>query len=351
MTAALALVTLAGEMKAKTTMNRRTGLLITALMLLLTITAAAEQVYLETRLPMGTFCTISLWLDDADQAKKAFDAAFERVDQVDRLFSTYKKSSDLSGVNREADKKPVVVSDEVFGLLSRALEAGRLSGGAFDITFKGLGLWNFTEPLIIPTDEQIAQRLPLIDYRQVTLNDEQKTVSFSRDGMAIGLGGMAKGYGIDQAAYALAANGCRNFIVNIGGDMLVSGSKGKEPWRIGIQDPRGDRDSSLAVISGYSGAVVTSGDYERFFIKDGVRYHHILDPRTGKPARGLVSVTVIAPTAEQADWLATAVFVLGEIKGPALIDSFPQAQCLLITEDDRRIFSAGFKKAVAIHFR
>ena len=300
---------------------------------------------------MTSSVTISVWTADPAAIKRPMDAAFEQIALVDRLFSPRFPDSVVNQVNARAAREDVAVPPEAFRLFEIALEAGRLSDGAFDITFQGLGLWRFGPgEHAVPTQEEIAARLPLVDYRNVKLDPARRTVRFAREGMAVGFGGIGQGYAADLAADALRAGGVTDFLIDVSGDELISGSKGGTPWQVGIQDPRGPRGEVVAVVSGYAGALVTSGDYEKYFVAGGKRYHHILDPKTGYPATACMSVTVLAPRAVTADWMTKPIFVLGPEKGIALAERLG-VHALVYSAAGKRFTTRGLEKAVAIRYR
>ena len=325
---------------------------LTLLLLAVAPTPAGKgRVVSQTREAMKSAVTISVWTTDPAAVKAPMEAAFAAIDRVDRLFAPRFPDSVVSQVNARAAREDVVVPPEAFRLFEIAQEAGRLSDGAFDITFQGLGLWNFGPgEHKVPTPEEVARRLPLVDYRNVKLDPARRTVRFAREGMAVGFGGIGQGYAADLAADALRAGGLRDFLVDVSGDMVIAGSKGGEPWQVGIQDPRGPRGTVVAVVSGYSGALVTSGDYEKYFVIDGKRYHHIIDPKTGCPATECMSVTVFAPRAVTADWMTKPIFVLGPEKGIALAERLG-VHALVYPPRGGRFATRGLEKAIAIRFR
>jgi len=194
----------------------------------------------------------------------------------------------------------------------------------------------------------VRGRLPLIDYRAIQVNDAAGTVFLARKGMSMHLGGIGKGYALDRAADILRRRGVRNFMVQSGGDIYVSGAKDGRPWRLGIQDPRGPANHSFAELDLSDGTFSTSGDYERSFLKDGRRYHHILDPSTGEPARGTRSVTIVANRAVLADGLSTGVFLLGPDAGMALIERLPDVDGVIVSDKNEVLISSGLRGKITI---
>jgi len=261
----------------------------------------------------------------------AISQGFREVARIDQMMSEWRPTSPLSAINRNAGVSPVTVPEELIAILRRSIEYGELTDGAFDITWRGMGeLWSFDEDFAVPEDSAIQAAVRRVNFREIRLTGDQ--VLLPHRGMAIGLGGIAKGYAVDRAAQVLHRNGLENFLIDAGGDIYVSGRKGDRPWKLGIRHPRGTSKDLLAVVSVRDASLVTSGDYERYRIVDGVRYHHLINPQTGRPARGTQSVSVIAPTAEEADVLATAIFVLGPSRGMALAARRDQVEVLIVDE-------------------
>ena len=268
-------------------------------------------------------------------AREAADIVFEIFEEVDERMSEWKAESPLSAVNAAAGSQPVPVPDDLRAVVRRGIGIGALTGGAFDITWAALwGLWDFQadEPRV-PAGDEIARRVALVDFRRVVIDDEAGTVFLPQEGMAIGLGGIAKGYALDRSARALRERGIESFLVSAAGQMMVGGMHGDRPWRVGIRDPRGGLADYFARLELTDISVASSGDYERSFILDGVRYHHILDPATGMPARGLRGATVICADATLADALSTAVMVLGPEIGLDLAESLDDVEAVLVDAD------------------
>jgi FAD:protein FMN transferase len=251
----------------------------------------------------------------------------------------------------------VAVSPETFEVLDRSLWIAGASGGAFDITvgvFKGL--WKFDEDRdgSLPARAAVQARLSLVDYRGLVLDPARNTARLTKKGQSINLGGIAKGLIVDRAVAKLRASGLTDFVVRAGGDLYAAGRRLDRPWRVGIQDPRAgggkerSADTSFALVSLENSAFNTSGDYERFVLKDGKRHHHILDPRTGYPVTHTRSVTVLAPSSFLADTLDTAVFVLGAEKGMALVRSVPGAEAVIVDAKNQVHVSPGLEGRVEL---
>ncbi|HYA59059.1 MAG TPA: FAD:protein FMN transferase, partial [Burkholderiaceae bacterium] len=261
----------------------------------------------------------------------------------DETMSPYKPESELSRINRDAANSPVSVSQEMFDLLSRSLDFSRLSDGAFDITFASAGhLYDYRQG-IRPSENDLAQACKAIGYKNLLLDRATHSVRFASAGVRIDLGGFAKGYAVDMGAAILKSRGINNAIVTAGGDSHILGDRLGRPWTIGIRDPR--RSSEIvAVLPLRDVAVSTSGDYERFFEEDGVRYHHLLDPRTGKSPSSVHSVTIVAPDGLTSEGLSKMVFVLGVQKGMQLIESQKNVDAVVVDADGALHYSSGLRQ-------
>lgn len=292
---------------------------------------------------MGTVWNIDVMEQGRPEAaRQAVEAAYHELERIDRLMSEWKPDSPVSAINQAAGGAGVEAPGELCAILRRGIDYGEKSEGAFDITWRGMGrLWRYDEDFVPPSDEAIAKARANVNYRDLELTGNR--VRLRRAGMSIGLGGIAKGYAVDRALKTIVDAGFPHALVDGGGDIRVSGTKNGNPWQLGIQDPRAGRGTLLGRVAMTGGALVTSGDYERFRMVDGVRYHHIIDPRTGRPARGTSSVSVIAPSAEQADALATAIFVLGREKGLALAEA-EGVDVMLIDEQGNTHRTDGFAR-------
>jgi thiamine biosynthesis lipoprotein len=267
---------------------------------------------------MGTVIDVTLWTADDDGAAAAVEAVFDEMKRIDTLMSNWVPTSDVSRINAAAGGAAVKVTDETFQLIRMAQQVSKKTGGAFDITVGAYhGLWKFDQDNdgSIPDPAEVKTRTKLVGWRGVALDARHSSVRLKKKGMAITLGGIAKGYSVDRAVAILRKRGFPDFIVQAGGDLYVGGRRGNQPWRVGIRDPRGARDAPFALTEIENHTFSTSGDYERFVVKDGVRYHHIIDPHSGFPAKLSRSVTVLASDAVTADAWSTALFVLGPKKG------------------------------------
>lgn len=292
---------------------------------------------------MGTDLQIEVLGSDAEALERSLDAAIAEIRRVEDVFTTW-RASPFNALNDAAGKGPQPTTPEIARLVQRSLEVGRLTGGAFDITYAGAGrLWDYKKkPPTVPTPEQVASALERIDYRRIEVDLDAKTVTIPA-GMRINLGGIAKGYGVDRAMAVLMKRGIKHALVNAGGDLKALGRKHGKVWEIAIKHPR-ERERVIAVLPVSNTCVVTSGDYERFFEHEGRRYHHIIDPRTGYPSQGCMSATVVAPNAAFADALATALCVLDPEKGLALVERLDRIEALVVGMDGRVRMTSGLEK-------
>lgn len=298
--------------------------------------------YGDARPMMGTEVSVHLWHDDPDRAAQLIEDVFDEAARIDELMSTYKETSRISEVNREADKRPVYAGNELFGLVQRAQDISVLTRGAFDITYDSVGRHYDFRARLRPDAETVEKEKALIDYRLVELDDTAQTVRFVKPGVRINLGGIAKGYVVERGVDILRHAGVTNAIVTAGGDSRMLGDRRGRPFMIGIRDPREDGKVAMSVPL-EDEAVSTSGDYERYFDEDGVRYHHIIAPATGAPAADVHSATVFGPDAVMTDALSTSVFVMGVDLGLRLIAGLPDYESIVIDADGRIFYSDGLE--------
>jgi thiamine biosynthesis lipoprotein len=296
---------------------------------------------------MGTEIELTAWTADDARAEAAFAAVFGEFDRLDGMMSIWKGDSDVVRLNAAAGVQAVPANRETREVLNIARDVSEMTGGRFDVTFGALsGLWKFDsqdKDNTIPDRREVLARLPLINYRDVEVDDHAGTAFLKRKGMRVNLGGIGKGYAVDRSVDILRRSGLRDFMIQAGGDMYVAGRRGDRPWRLGIRDPRGPADKSFAMLDLTDGTFSTSGDYERFFIKDGRRYHHIIDLAAGEPARGCRSVTLVAERAVIADALAKGVFILGPDAGMALIERTPGVQGVIVSAKNEVLISSGLR--------
>ena len=301
---------------------------------------AAADWYGEAIDLMGTRVSVELWHEDAAVGRALVEKVLDEYRRIDRGMSTYKPDSEISRLNASAATAPFQTSEELFSLIRRSLELSAASDGAFDITYESVGyLYDFRAHRR-PTEAQVAAALPAIDYRHVVLDEAARTVAFSTPGVRINLGGIAKGYAVERGAAILREAGVEHAVLNAGGDTRVLGDRRGRPWVIGIRHPRldGEYVTRLPIVDE---AISTSGDYERYFEEDGKRYHHIINPHTGKPTEGVLSVTVIGPDATITDGLSTTLFVLGRERALEVIEKFPGYEAVIVESDGRVSYSSG----------
>jgi len=311
-------------------------------------TPVAETGHLveRSRLSMGSEVRLTAWTTDERNALATFEHIFEDFDYLDRLLSVWHAQSAVSRINAAVGRAPVVVSGEVIDVLQTARQISEWTGGKFDITFGALsGLWKFDhdQDNKVPRPRDVSALLPLVDYRAVAVDTQAGTASLDRGGMRIHLGGIGKGFAVDRAAALFRSHGIRDFMIQAGGDLYASGRRGDRAWRAGIRDPRGPADRIVAALEMNEETVSTSGDYERFFMKDGRRYHHILDPDSGQPAIGSRSVTIVARRATLADGLSTGVFIMGPAAGMALIERLPDVEGVIVSDGNEVLVSSGLR--------
>ena len=299
----------------------------------------------ETELVLGTAVTITV--QGYEKASEANSAAFERTRRIQDKMSANESNYDTTeviAVNRNAGVGPVRVSDDTFFVLTEALRFARLTEGRFDPTVYPLyKLWGMgTEDSAVPSAEEIESVLDLVGFEALDVDAAERTVYLPRTGMGIDLGGIAKGFAAVESARVLREMGVDHALLDFGGDIVTIGTRPDgSRWRIGIQHPSGLRNEFLGILESTDESVVSSGAYERYFIEDGVRYHHIFDPDTGFPsASGLVSVTVVGADATTTDALSTAIFVMGAEQGMELIESLADYDAIIAT-DDGRLYLTG----------
>jgi thiamine biosynthesis lipoprotein len=306
-------------------------------------TARAVQTSYTT---MGSSLQLTAWTNDPEAAGAAFEEVFREFDRLDGLMSVWREGSDIVRLNGAAGQHPVPVSVEVRETLAAARQISDWTGGKFDVTFGALsGLWKFDhdQDNRIPDPAAVRARLPLIDYRQLEVDEAAGTALLKKAGMSAHLGGIGKGYAVDRGAAILRRRGVNDFMIQAGGDFYAGGRRGDRPWRVGLRDPRGPADKSFAAIDVRNETVSTSGDYERAFVSGGRRYHHIIDPDLGEPTRDTRSVTIVAARATFADALDTGVFLLGPQAGMALIEKLPDVEGVIVTARNEVLVSSGLR--------
>ncbi len=289
---------------------------------------------------MGTSTTTEIFADTQQQADQCSRLVFDEMRRIDALMSPYIEQSELSDINRNAATKPVKISNELFELIQRSIKFSQLSDGAFDITFASVGYLYDYRLKQHPNQQQIRQQLSALNYRNIQLNAEQKSISFSHKNTRIDLGGIAKGHAVDNAINLLRKCGIRNALVSAGGDSRILGDKNGRPWVMGVRHPR-DKDRVVVSIPLKDAAISTSGDYERYFIEDGKRYHHIIKPTSGESVDQTWSESVIANDAMTSDALSTTLFVLGTENALKLINSLDGVEAIMIDANGKMFYSNG----------
>ena len=299
---------------------------------------------------MGSQLRVAIWTTDESKASAAADHVAREFERLENLLSIWRPGSDVVRLNAAAGVGPVPVSRETLDVLEAARQGGDRTVGKFDITFGALAdIWKFDhdQDNAVPTREAIAARLPLIDYRAVRIDRAAGTAFIERAAMRVHLGGIGKGYAIDRAVAMLRTEGFDDFLIQSGGDIYAAGTNRGQGWRLGIADPRGTHEA-FAAVSISNATFSTSGDYERAFVKEDVRYHHLLDPDRGEPARGCRSVTIVAARALDADVLSTGVFIMGPRDGLALIEQLPDVEGVIVSAANEVLVSSGLKDRVEI---
>jgi thiamine biosynthesis lipoprotein len=330
---------------------RNPAILVAALLpLALSFTVPASAAWLDREEAiMGTRVYVQLWSDDPDKGDAAIDAVMADMRRIDNLMSHYKPESQLSQINEYGNVRWVQVDKELFDLIKLSTHYSEITEGAFDITYASVGyLYNYPAH-IRPSEEQIKQALPSVNWRNIEFDEAHHAIRFGHPGMRIDLGGIGKGYAVDRGVDILKARGIQHALVTAGGDSRFIGDHMGRPWLAAIANPDNPHDAHKVVtrVPVSDAAVSTSGDYERFFDEDGVRYHHIIDPRTGHSASKVRSATIIGPTATQTDGMSKTAFVLGAEKALEIINRMPEYDAVFLTPDGRMLWSNGLRPPAA----
>jgi thiamine biosynthesis lipoprotein len=304
---------------------------------------AAAEWYERTEAIMGTEVRVELWADDQSAGNDAIAAVMAEMRWVDANMSPFRPDSELSRLNARAARESVPVSRELFDLIERSLWFSRATGGAFDVTFSSVGYLYDYRKYQHPSEAQIAAALPGVNYRHLILDDKAGTIRYARQGVRVDLGGIGKGYAVDRSIDLLKARGIAHAIVTAGGDTRVLGDRRGRPWNVGIRDPR-NRGKVIALMPLVDEAISTSGDYERYFVENGVRYHHIINPRTGKSVKGIRSVTIVGPDATTTDGFSTSVFVMGVKEGMKLVKRTKGIEAVIVDDRGHSHYSPGLEK-------
>ncbi len=298
---------------------------------------------------MGTVCTITLYEKNSNFD---FQEAFAVIDKIEAKMSPVISGSELDTINSNAGIEAVRVSDETFFVIKEGIRYAEIKNSGFDISIGPLvNIWGIgTENQGVPDDNEIRDLLPLIGSEYIVLDDNEKTVFLTKKRMSLDLGGIAKGYAADEVKKILIQRGFTKGIINLGGNVLTFGEKVPGvKWKIGIQDPTDSRGNYIGTLATEASAVVTSGIYERFFIEDGKRYHHILDPDSGSPVENnLLSITIITDSAISADALSTVIFSEGLDKGINFLESLPEMEGIFITKEKKVYVTNGIKESFTL---
>ena len=319
--------------------------LFTLLLLFSLVSCAAQQPYKRTLIQMGSRFEITVVASDSTQANKYIDSAVAEITRIEKLISSWDINSQTSDINKYAGIKPVKVDTELFNLIERAIGISNLTDGAFDISYASMDkIWKFDGSMtVMPSKEEINTSVEKVGYLNIVLDKDDNTVFLKYKGMKIGFGAIGKGYAADKAKELLMAEGVTSGIINASGDMNTWGKQSNgDDWKVAITNPM-NKDKAFALLPITNGAVVTSGNYEKYVNFNGKRYTHIIDPRTGYPSTGIISVTVFAPKAEVADALATSVFVMGREAGLDRINQLPNIECIIIDDNGNILKSSNIE--------
>ncbi len=306
----------------------------------------SEKPYVsDTHFALGTVNTVKI---QGAKAEKLIQGCFDILDSVEKKMSPQRTDSEISNINANAGIKPVKVTPETFTVIEKGLETASLGDGFLDITIGPVvSLWGIgTESAHVPGNAELKRALSMVDYRKVVLNEEQQTVYLEKPGMGLDLGAIAKGWAADRIHDYLVSHGVERGIINLGGNVLVIGRKNeRDLWRVGVQNPEDSRGRYIGILEADDTAVVTSGKYERYFVENGHRYHHIFNPFTGYPVENdLISVTIVAKESVTADAFSTLVFALGREKGMALVEEVPFVDTIIVTKEHSVYISQGLQK-------
>ncbi|MBS2098401.1 FAD:protein FMN transferase [Carboxylicivirga linearis] len=323
---------------------KKTGL-PTFMLLFISFMSQSQQVYQRELLLMGCDFGITVVADEQKEADVYIQKAIDEITRIEKLISSWDVASQTSLVNKNAGLKPVKVHPLLFELIQHSLAISKLTDGAFDITFASLDpVWKFDGSMKrMPAKEEISASVSNIGFQNIQLNDKDTTVFLLKKGMKIGFGAIGKGFAADKAKHLLMQLGVTGGIINASGDLNVWGTKSNGmDWTVAITNPL-KKQKAFAHLPIHNGAVATSGNYEKFVTIDGKKYSHIINPKTGYPSEGLVSVTVFSPKAELCDALATAIFVMGKEVGIDRINQLPKTECILIDEEGNVFTSDNIK--------
>ncbi|GKS63833.1 thiamine biosynthesis lipoprotein ApbE [Nitrospira sp.] len=337
--------------RARAAFNRMVfGLMITVLAGCGAAHPVSESVVAKrAQMHMGTLVTLTVVAPNSSVSERAMRAGFNEIKRLEQLLSTWRPDTELSQVNAEAGLRAVKVSQETFELVIRSLDMAQLTRGGFNIALgPAVAAWSATERQHIPDELELQQLKPLVDWTSIQVNKVTQTIFLPRKGMRIDIGGIGKGYAADRAVAEMKRAGARGGVVAISGDIKTFGMPPEgHGFPVGIKHPRKEGEL-IAILELMDEAISTAGDYERFFMRDGVRYHHILSPQTLQPARACQSVTIIAREGVVADGLDTGIFVLGPEEGMALVESLPDVEAVIIDAEGTMTVSSGLRNRLGM---
>lgn len=320
--------------------------ILSFLILLIFCNANAQIAVKRDTVLMGSRFDITIVAADSTSAEKNINLVIDEIIRIEELISEWKPSSQVSEVNKNAGIKPVKVNKELFDLTKHALSFSEITNGAFDISIAAMDkIWKFDGSMEeLPSQNTLLKAIEKVGYKNIELNETQSTIYLKLPGMKIGFGATGKGYAADQGRLLMQQLNAKAGIVNASGDMAIWGTQPENtPWRIGITNPLKPY-KSLKILEVTNAAITTSGDYEKYVEFDDKRYSHIINPKTGMPASGLISVTVIGENAETANGLSTSIMVLGHEKGLELLKNYPNYACLILTDKGKIKKSKNFNR-------
>jgi thiamine biosynthesis lipoprotein len=311
---------------------------------------APQVIVRRTRELMGTIIQMTVLDVPEERAGPILDQAMAEMSRLEGVLSEWRDDSEISRINQAAGLHPVRVSEDTLANVRVGLQVARWSDGAFDLSWAALrGLYLFQPGKErVPTDAELAARLAFVNYKDIVLDEAAHTVFLRRKGMLLGTGGIAKGYALEKASDILVRGGLQNFMFFGGGQVVVHGKRGNRGWRVGVQHPR--MDDYFGFVEAERGSISTSGDYEHFFIRDGVRWHHIIDLKTGRPVTHTAAVTVVSDSPFYADAIDTALFIMGPDKALQKLASAPgpKADALIVGSDMRLYSSPGMQQRLIL---
>ena len=308
---------------------------------MLSLSLNSQEIFTKKVVLMGSDFEITVVENNISNANYFIDLAIKEISRIESLISSWDKNSQTSLINNSAGIRPVQVDKELFELISRSIKISALTQGAFDISYAPMDkLWYFDKEMEkLPTAQQIAQSVSKVGYENIIINEKKRTVFLNKKGMKIGFGAIGKGYAADKAKDILIQNDVKSGIINASGDLTAWGQKPSgDDWMVAVVNPL-NKNKVFSWLPIKNSSIVTSGNYEKFITVDGKSYSHIIDPRTGYPSEGILSVTIISQKAELADALATSVFVLGTDIGIDMINQLKNVECIIINSDNKIIKS------------